>query len=418
MPWDISQVDKHKKGLSPEQKKKWVATANSALAACIKKGGTDKSCAPHAIRIANSVTGHEEGYSTHKSVQEPNYEVFYRKYQGKQYLIAPVTMMIEGVHHGSHGPVLHLIDELGKYPESWNGIPVVVDHPQMDGVSVSANYPDIIDERKTGRIYNTFIDGNRLKSQIWIDSDKLEELSAELLEQLKKGELIEVSVGVFNDEEIVAGDWNGEHYEAIARNHRPDHLALLPGSVGACSIMDGCGIRVNIEGSTNLKTKEVNIMADNAVCPDVKKKVDELIANSQGKYTEDDREVLQTLSVPMLDKIAQPVTVEKTVEVEKIVEKEVQVNVLSDEDKAALEFGKNQLKEQRDTLTKNILTNSKDVWTEELLVTKDLDDLKRISSMIKKEDIADYSPFGAGEIQTNAGDVPILMPLVVEDAKN
>jgi hypothetical protein len=145
MPWTVGDVDKHKKGLSDEQKKKWVTVANGALAACIKKGGTDKSCAPHAIRIANSVTGHEEGYSTHKSVQEPNYEVFYRKYQGKQYLIAPVTMMIEGVHHGSHGPVLHLIDELGKFPEAWNGMPVVVDHPQMDGVSVSANYPDIID---------------------------------------------------------------------------------------------------------------------------------------------------------------------------------------------------------------------------------------------------------------------------------
>jgi hypothetical protein len=417
MPWTVDSVDKHKKGLSPEQKKKWVATANSALAACIKKGGTDKSCAPQAIRIANGTTGHEEGYSTHKSMQEPNYEITTRKHQGKDYMVVPVVMMVEGVHHGSHGKVFHSIMELGKFPEAWNGMPIVVDHPQIDGVAVSANYPDIIDERTTGRVYNTFIDGNRLKAEAWIDSEKLKELSAELIEQLKKGELIEVSVGVFSDEEEVAGDWNGEHYEAIARNHRPDHLALLPGSVGACSVDDGCGIRVNIDSSNNSKMKEVNIMAENAVCPEIKKKVDELIANSQGKYTEADRDVLQTLSLEMLDKIAKPIEVEKIVEVEKVVEKEVQVNVLSDEDKATLEFGRNQMKEQRNSLTKNILTNTKDIWTEELLGTKGLDDLKRISDMVKKADpIVDYSLNGGNGVPTDKG-VPIMMPLVVDDAK-
>jgi len=414
MPWTTADVDSHKKGLSDEQKKKWVATANSALTACIKKGGNDKSCAPQAIRIANGTTGHEEGYATHKSMQEPNYKVTNRKHQGKQHLVVPVIMMVEGVHHGNHGLLFHSIDELGKYPESWDGIPVVVNHPEIEGVSVSANYPDIIDEQTIGRIYNTFIDGNRLKAEAWIDEEKLRVLSAELLAQLQKGELIEVSVGVFNDEEIVAGDWNGEHYVAIARNHRPDHLALLLGSVGACSVADGCGIRVNIDVN-NLIKKEVEIMA-NECTPCVKNKVDELIETSQGKYTEDDREVLQTLSVPMLDKIAQPVTVDKIVEVEKVVEKEVQVNVLSDEDKAALEYGKTQLKENREKLVKNILTNTKDVWTQALLDAKDLDDLKRISGMIKMEDVTDYSLLGAEAIQINEG-VPVMLPMFVEDKK-
>ncbi len=54
MPWEPKDVDAHKKGLTPEQKKKWCSVANAILKDCIAKGGTDKTCAPKAIRIANS----------------------------------------------------------------------------------------------------------------------------------------------------------------------------------------------------------------------------------------------------------------------------------------------------------------------------------------------------------------------------
>ena len=54
MPWQVKDVDSHKKGLSPEQKKKWVSVANGIYKDCLAKGGSDKTCAPKAIRIANS----------------------------------------------------------------------------------------------------------------------------------------------------------------------------------------------------------------------------------------------------------------------------------------------------------------------------------------------------------------------------
>ena len=60
MPWAVNDVDKHKKGLTSEQKKKWVSVANSVLKDCLAKGGTDKTCAPKAIRIANSKFSEEE----------------------------------------------------------------------------------------------------------------------------------------------------------------------------------------------------------------------------------------------------------------------------------------------------------------------------------------------------------------------
>ena len=54
MPWTVSDVDSHKKGLSPTDKKKWVSIANAILRDCLAKGGTDATCAPKAIKIANS----------------------------------------------------------------------------------------------------------------------------------------------------------------------------------------------------------------------------------------------------------------------------------------------------------------------------------------------------------------------------
>lgn len=54
MPWTIDDVDKHIADLSDKQKEKWVRIANQALAACVENGGDDASCAPRAIRVANS----------------------------------------------------------------------------------------------------------------------------------------------------------------------------------------------------------------------------------------------------------------------------------------------------------------------------------------------------------------------------
>lgn len=50
MPWSVGDVDSHKKGLTPSQKKKWVKIANGVL----KKCGSGSACEGKAIRIANS----------------------------------------------------------------------------------------------------------------------------------------------------------------------------------------------------------------------------------------------------------------------------------------------------------------------------------------------------------------------------
>lgn len=165
------------------------------------------------------------------------------------YLVVPVVMMVEGVHSGSRGAVYHSIEELGKSPESWNGIPVTIYHPQKDGNFISANSPEV---PNVGRVYNAHVDGDKLKGEVWCIEQKLIANSPTTLAYLQQGKPLEVSVGVFTEEEVIEEqEWNGEAYSVIAKNHHPDHLALLPGEKGACSWEDGCGIRVNSKLNIN-----------------------------------------------------------------------------------------------------------------------------------------------------------------------
>jgi len=175
---------------------------------------------------------------------------------GKKYFIAPVVAMVEGVHNG----VLYTAEELAMFPMAWNGEPVTLDHPEKNGEKVSANSPDLIEKWEIGRLYNfTFNDETKkLAGEVWIEVAKITKLAPQVLTMIKNGQQLEVSTGVYVEEEMASGTWNDEEYESIARNMRPDHLALLPGSEGACNWNDGCGIRINKEkeGDPGVKTNE------------------------------------------------------------------------------------------------------------------------------------------------------------------
>ena len=56
---------------------------------------------------------------------------------------------------------------------------------------------------------------------------------------------VEVSLGMFTENDMEEGEYEGKQYKGIAKNHRPDHLAILPDQIGACSCKDGCGLGAN-----------------------------------------------------------------------------------------------------------------------------------------------------------------------------
>jgi hypothetical protein len=55
MPWTADDAHKHNKGLTAKEARQWAAVANSAYENCMKNGGSDETCAPKAIRMANGV---------------------------------------------------------------------------------------------------------------------------------------------------------------------------------------------------------------------------------------------------------------------------------------------------------------------------------------------------------------------------
>lgn len=150
--------------------------------------------------------------------------------------------MVAGVLNGA----LVTAEELARSVESWNGRPVPILHPTEDGQPISANWPDII-ERTAGQVFNARMDGDRIRAEFWLDEQRMDATGhAPLLAAMTEGQTIEVSTGYVCDLVEEAGEFNGKAYANKHVNLRPDHVALLPGEVGACSIDDGCGApRIN-----------------------------------------------------------------------------------------------------------------------------------------------------------------------------
>jgi len=192
--------------------------------------------------------------------------------EGREYLVAPMVMLTEGVHKGSNGSLYYPRDELSKTPEAWNHKPVVVYHPTMNGVGVSACDPDIITSRKVGVIMNTRFDSEtgKLRAEAWLEKDRIQKVDPRIAGSLERDELMELSTGLFTDNETVDGDFNGKSYSSVARNYRPDHLALLPDKKGACSIEDGAGLlQLNSAKQSTLQEAVVNSFGKEVVAKDV-----------------------------------------------------------------------------------------------------------------------------------------------------
>ncbi len=161
----------------------------------------------------------------------------------KHYLVAPMAMLQEGVYTGSGGPLFYEAAELERTAEAWNGKPIVVYHPTRNGVGVSANDPDILEKQGVGYVRNAHWSGRKLRAEAYLDLERLRATAPEIFHSLMNEDgVVEVSTGLFTDNEHSPGWHGGKNFEFVARNHRPDHLAILPKGKGACSVEDGCGL--------------------------------------------------------------------------------------------------------------------------------------------------------------------------------
>jgi hypothetical protein len=161
-------------------------------------------------------------------------------------------MLVPGVLSGSKGPLLYPADEVRKSPDDWNHIPIVVYHPMKDGKPVSARSPAILSKYGVGFVFHSRTDSKGvLKGEGWLDVEATRRVDKSILDSVQLGKPIELSTGLFVDDEpapegAIFNDHRGQRkYVGIARNYKPDHLAILPSGKGACSLADGCGVLIN-----------------------------------------------------------------------------------------------------------------------------------------------------------------------------
>ncbi len=184
--------------------------------------------------------------------QDDEVEIRTEQLFGQDHLVVPVVALVQGVLQGmsAENPELALAEEFGRFPQGWDGRPLVMNHPVINNQPVSANSPTVLEAYAFGQIFNSKVAEGRLKVEAWINLARVEEMGgevADLVTRINDGKVIEVSTGLFTGVEERSGKFNGKQYVGIWRNIVPDHLAFLSeGSVGACSVADGCGTpRVN-----------------------------------------------------------------------------------------------------------------------------------------------------------------------------
>lgn len=165
---------------------------------------------------------------------------------GREYIVAPVSMIVPGILNGSRGPLLYESRDVSLSADSWNGMPIVLRHPTNNGTPVSARSPNVLNEVGLGTVLNTRFDG-KLRAEGWFDVANLRRVAPDILNRLQSGKPIELSTGLFADYVPApsGATHNGQAYSYRVTNLRPDHLAVLPDEIGACSLRDGCGIMVN-----------------------------------------------------------------------------------------------------------------------------------------------------------------------------
>ena len=180
---------------------------------------------------------------------------------GRQYIVVPMVMILEGVHVGSQGPVYYSLDELAKTPKQWNMKPIVIEHPFRGDTATDL---EVYKKQAVGMIMNThFVDG-KLKAEAWIDEQLAQEKCPELIQHIEHRLPMEVSTGLFSELVMESGTWNGEEYKGKIINIRADHLAILPKKQGACSLSDGAGLLINqsyANEDSNTKGDTLNIIS-------------------------------------------------------------------------------------------------------------------------------------------------------------
>jgi uncharacterized protein DUF2213 len=168
--------------------------------------------------------------------------ISFATHEDREYIVAPCVALVPHVLNDD----LVTLEAVANTYQAWNGRPAVLNHPlDADGLPTSANDPSVLAHSGVGYVWNADINDNRLRVQVWLDVGKCVALGGDarrVLDAVKAGDHIEVSTGYWATMRARRGVHRGRAYNSTTELIIPDHLAMLPNALGACSWGDGCGI--------------------------------------------------------------------------------------------------------------------------------------------------------------------------------
>lgn len=245
---------------------------------------------------------------------------------GREYLVTPATLIIPKVLNGNRGRGYYPLDEIEAGAGAWNIMPIVRNHPVVNGQAVTARNPIILQERGMGFVFNSKVDG-KLTAETWFDVENTKRVDPNIYSAVERGDRIELSTGLDVSFDMTKGVTNaGEEYDWVARSHKPDHLAVITNGKGACSIDHGCGVNNSetekepgwvaglMEKLSGLLPNKQTLVTNQE--PNVEKlndtqrkgHVDNLITNCSCTYKEADRDALSKLEDRVLVSLSEGVT--------------------------------------------------------------------------------------------------------------
>lgn len=181
------------------------------------------------------------------------------KVDGIDWIVSSGVPIVEGVLNGMLAP----LDEFGAFVKDWDGVPLVLRHPKQNNGSARVPNPDV---PVIGRFFGASLDpqGKRLVGEYWFNKAHL--LSFDegrmLHDDLLAGKMIETSTGYYANIDTTPGQYLGLAYTGTQREIHPDHIAILPDEIGACSLKDGCGVNRNSLDATLIRNMTGNLPAE------------------------------------------------------------------------------------------------------------------------------------------------------------
>lgn len=219
-----------------------------------------------------------------------------KRLQGRDYLVAPVSMIVEGVLAGSEGPLLYEGSEIQKAIPAWNARPITIGHPETpSGSKISGCTAEALEKYGVGMVLNTRfnVKAKKQKAEAWFDEERLKTVPGGdiILAALSANTKVEVSTGLFVDKvPVTNGNYNGKPYTHRAVNFCPDHLAILLNEPGACSIADGAGLLVNAQNSElqNSEAEKSAVILEGDLIKPEKKPANSPVTNKASSMTRDE----------------------------------------------------------------------------------------------------------------------------------